>query len=134
MKFYIFRTLGLIFVSFLTILSGCALFQFDPDSQETDPVARAALGYRSPSTSLPELPEEELVLDSLDDHELSVGMRMRDVLSRWGHPREVETAGDPRFGNQKWTYWEGISNRYQLLPTRVVYFEAGKVAGWETKK
>jgi hypothetical protein len=133
MKILIFRKIDLFFVSFLTILNGCALFPFESTPEEIDPVAQAALGYRSPA-SLQSQEGEEDVQGLYDDHDLILGMRMNDVLSIWGQPREIETAGDPRFGNQKWTYWEGISKRYQIQSNRVVYLESGKVAGWETKK
>ena len=57
-------------------------------------------------------------------------MAMNDVTSIWGEPSNVDTAGDPRDGNQRWTYYSGLSSRYGLGSKRVVFFENGRVAGW----
>ena len=60
-------------------------------------------------------------------------MSTQEVRAAWGEPREVETAGDPRLGNEKWTYYNGLSSRWSISSTRIVYFEAGKVVGWRSQ-
>lgn len=76
--------------------------------------------------------EEKRIRKALEYRELVPGMKMQDVLALWGHPGEVETAGSPRHGNQRWLYYTGLSGRWSLSTIRVVYFEAGKVVGWDT--
>jgi hypothetical protein len=66
------------------------------------------------------------------NRELVLGMNMQDVLSVWGEPRNIESAGDPSLGNQRWIYSEGLSHPNSLSAARVIYFENGQVAGWET--
>lgn len=61
-----------------------------------------------------------------------LGMAMDEVTQVWGDPREVDTAGDPALGNQRWTYTDGFSSRYSLGGKKIVYFEEGRVVGWET--
>jgi hypothetical protein len=66
-------------------------------------------------------------------YDLTVGMSMSDVASIWGEPRDVETAGNPALGNQRWTYYEGLSSRWSMSTARMIYFERGRVVGWETR-
>lgn len=56
--------------------------------------------------------------------ELYIGMQKRDVLEKWGRPSRIDVAGDPRYENERWAFYENgkIKN---------VYFESGKVQGWE---
>lgn len=70
--------------------------------------------------------------EALRIRELILGMDMRDVRTAWGEPGEVQIAGNPAMGNQRWIYYTSPSLRWGLRQARVVYFEGGKVAGWET--
>lgn len=107
--------------------------------QSSDPVADAAMRLRQPAseaygdgssggrtwTSRYSSPTAETI---------SYGMDMGEVSSIWGEPGSVDSAGDPREGNQRWTYYSGLSSRYGLGSKRVVYFEAGRVAGWKNSQ
>lgn len=55
---------------------------------------------------------------------ISLGMSKEEVLSAFGRPQRVEIAGNPRFENERWLYAQQGSKQY-------VYFESGKVGGWE---
>jgi len=66
--------------------------------------------------------------------DIILGMEMQDVRSTWGEPAEIQMAGDARQGNQKWTYQEGLSSQWHISSARVIYFERGRVAGWESKR
>ena len=59
-------------------------------------------------------------------------MPSQDVYRIWGQPGDVEAAGKNggAYGNERWTYYEGLSGG--LGSARVLYFERGKVVGWET--
>lgn len=59
--------------------------------------------------------------------DIAWGMEMKQVSNSWGEPGDVHVAGDPREKNEKWVYREGLNQ------TRIVYFENGRVSGWETK-
>ncbi len=100
-----------------------------------DPVAAAAMKLRRPASLDPGA-------GSADDRSWSrrsappaetigFGMGMDEVTAIWGDPTHVDTAGDPRDGNQRWTYYSGLSSRYGLGNKRIVYFENGHVAGWK---
>lgn len=124
-------------------LSGCALLPFNSDRDVTAEYLADRNGWgwgRAPAND--EEQEEARVevrnaqaiaIDSarLSD-DLVLGMDMNDVRSVWGAPREVQTAGDPRHGNQRWIYPNGLYSAAGVGSARVVYFEAGRVAGWET--
>jgi hypothetical protein len=64
--------------------------------------------------------------------DIAVGMPQNLVKKSWGDPDIVEVSGNPLFKNERWRY-----NRYVSTPDgykpekKVVYFEGGKVIGWE---
>lgn len=62
--------------------------------------------------------------------DLTPGMTMGQVRSTWGEPTNADIAGDPRLGHQRWTYVMGTAS--QLSSQRVIYFESGRVVGWES--
>ena len=71
-------------------------------------------------------------LASNDD--LRLGMPARSVESSLGQPNQVEVAGNPKYGNERWTYERAFptSNGY-YSEKKVIYFEAGSVVGWESQ-
>lgn len=127
-------------VLFLFLLSGCALLELR-DGQDVEDAYQADShdSFRSSSAarqpySEPNLSEEDYRIQSaIDQQDLVLGMEMNDVRSAWGDPQEVETAGNARMGNERWIYIQGLSSQLsrQLASQRVVYFEDGKVAGWQ---
>ena len=64
--------------------------------------------------------------------DIVIGMSMTDVKDSWGRPSEVETAGRKDSGHQKWVYHTGLSAPWSLGGSRIVFFESGKVVGWQT--
>jgi hypothetical protein len=68
------------------------------------------------------------------EREVIVGMDMRQVRSILGQPDDVETAGDSGSGNQRWVYPLGLSDRFGLGAQRMLYFEDGKLVGWENRQ
>ena len=97
----------------LLALTGCATFRgFGPEPEKRPTAAPVAV--------------------EIDRNSLRVGMEMNEVTNTWGEPWEVQVAGDPSRGNQKWSYFSGIQSRWDSAPIRVVYFEAGQVVGWDT--
>ena len=59
-----------------------------------------------------------------NEQAISVGMSKSDVKYRWGNPISIQIAGNPRLQNELWTFF-GETKQYK------VYFENGKVEGWE---
>lgn len=68
----------------------------------------------------------------IDQSDITLGMTKQAVRDAWGEPEAVEVAGNPIYGNERWQYSEQItsSEGYQT-ERRLVYFESGKVVGWE---
>ncbi len=65
--------------------------------------------------------------------DIAIGMPMDYVLKAWGTPQARETSGHPLFKNEKWKYLKQISTREGYKQEkRLVYFEGGRVVGWET--
>jgi hypothetical protein len=114
---------------FLTFLSGCAQISMIADTFSDDPVTRA--GLREKELHSDKAQNDYDFDSSSDDRELRIGMRREDVIQVWGRPLEVETAGEPGKGNQRWIYTEDLSHRWLIKPKKVVYFERGRVSGWE---
>lgn len=70
----------------------------------------------------------------IDAGDIAVGMAMDHVRRSWGEPQSVEVSGNPIYKNERWKYV-----RFQSSPDgyrqekRFVYFEGGRVVGWETE-
>lgn len=69
----------------------------------------------------------------IENQDIAVGMSQKAVMESWGDPDLVEVAGDPVYGNERWKYNHYVSgNEGYQKEMRMVYFEAGRVVGWES--
>lgn len=72
--------------------------------------------------------------DLVDTQDIALGMPQTLVKRSWGEPESIEVSGNPQFRNERWRY-----NTYVSTPDgyrtekKIVYFEAGKVTGWEVE-
>lgn len=72
--------------------------------------------------------------DLIETQDIAVGMPQDYVKKSWGDPLSVEVSGNPIYKNERWKY-----QRFSSTPegyrkeTRYVYFEGGRVVGWETE-
>jgi hypothetical protein len=57
--------------------------------------------------------------------EIMMGMTKQEVIESAGRPDKVEIAGNPRYENERWAYSIDGSTKY-------IYFESGRVGGWES--
>ncbi len=98
------------------------------DSFETRQRWLNAKGVSAGSSSHP--PEIQSLIDIND---ITLGMTKQAVRDSWGEPELVEVSGNPLYGNERWRYTEQTSSTegYQTQ-NRFVYFESGRVAGWES--
>jgi hypothetical protein len=55
--------------------------------------------------------------------DVSMGMNKDDVVRNWGRPERMDIAGDPRQQNERWAYRKNGNTKY-------IYFEKGRVEGW----
>ncbi len=55
---------------------------------------------------------------------IGLGMSKDDVVMSFGRPLKVEVAGNPRLENERWVYNVNGATKY-------IYFESGRVGGWE---
>lgn len=75
-------------------------------------------------------PEE--VAKTIESNDIALGMSQKAVLESWGDPDAVETAGNQIYGYERWRYNRYISgNEGYQKEMRIVYFEGGRVVGWE---
>ena len=72
------------------------------------------------------------VTKAIEESDILVGMDKDSVRESWGDPDVVEVSGNPLYGNERWKYAKMVSssNGYNK-EMRVIYFESGRVAGWE---
>jgi hypothetical protein len=120
-----------------TLLNGCALFSPDMTEEETyanDPVARAALALRTQRGPASDPSQAAPAPRILPSDRLTLGMATHQVQALWGQPQEVENAGDPASGNQRWIYLNGLKRSWGTSNYRVVYFEKNQVVGWENHR
>ncbi|MES2855274.1 MAG: hypothetical protein V4692_05400 [Bdellovibrionota bacterium] len=76
-------------------------------------------------------PPEIQALVEIND--ITIGMTKQAVRDSWGEPELVEVAGNPVYGNERWHFNEQISSTEGFqTEKRLVYFEAGRVTGWQT--
>lgn len=70
----------------------------------------------------------------IETQDIAVGMPQDYVKRSWGDPMSVEVSGNPIYKNERWKYQKFVSapEGYRK-ETRYVYFEGGRVVGWETE-
>lgn len=75
--------------------------------------------------------EYQNIMESLD---IALGMPTDFVKKAWGEPDSIDHSGNPIYKNERWKYHKQIStpNGYRQ-EKRYVYFEGGRVVGWETE-
>lgn len=70
----------------------------------------------------------------IEQNDIALGMTKQAVRDSWGEPELVEVAGNPIYGNERWHYaGQTSSTEGYRTQNRLVYFEAGRVAGWESR-
>jgi outer membrane protein assembly factor BamE (lipoprotein component of BamABCDE complex) len=69
----------------------------------------------------------------VDNNDITVGMTKQAVRDSWGEPDLIEVAGNPIYGNERW-HFSGQTSSTEGYQTqnRIVYFESGRVVGWES--
>lgn len=69
-----------------------------------------------------------------ETQDITLGMSQDLVRKSWGEPQQVEHSGNPIYKNERWKYLREIPtvSGYKRQ-RRYVYFEAGRVVGWETE-
>jgi hypothetical protein len=72
------------------------------------------------------------VREAVQNSDIILGMPKEAVIQSWGEPEVMEVAGSALYGNERWKYVEFVTTQegYQR-EERIVYFQNGKVAGWE---
>lgn len=67
-----------------------------------------------------------------EEKDISLGMTQELVRRSWGKPDAIEVAGNPLYRNERWIYqgYQASSEGYELQSRRV-YFEGGRVVGWD---
>lgn len=78
-------------------------------------------------------PNEELKT-LVDNQDITLGMQQDLVRKSWGEPQAVEVSGNPIYKNERWKYIRYITSPEGFKKeTRMVYFEGGRVVGWESE-
>jgi hypothetical protein len=114
---------------FLLFLSSCALFPLQGDLDPPDPYAEAMLQQQEAQAM-----QQYQINMARARRDITLGMTHEDVMNIWGEPRSIDRAGHDSSGNQRWVYYEGLSSPWSLSTMRVVYFEEGRVVGWDKQR
>lgn len=70
----------------------------------------------------------------IEAQDIAVGMPQTLVKRAWGDPEHIEVSGNPQFRNERWRYSKYVSTpEGYKLERKSVYFEGGRVAGWEVE-
>jgi hypothetical protein len=76
---------------------------------------------------------EPSVAKAIETNDLILGMSEKAVKESWGDPDVVEVAGNPVYGHTRWNYNRQVASGEGFQKQdRIVYFEGGRVTGWET--
>ena len=72
------------------------------------------------------------VLKAIEKNDIVENMTKNAVLESWGPPDAKEVSGLEMYGNERWKYneYKSTSEGYKKV-SKIIYFEAGKVKGWE---
>lgn len=72
--------------------------------------------------------------DVVESQDIAIGMPSEYVKRSWGDPDRVETSGNPIYKNERWQYLRQVPTpQGYKQERRSVYFEGGRVVGWETE-
>ncbi|HVK60062.1 MAG TPA: hypothetical protein VM432_00880 [Bdellovibrionales bacterium] len=78
-------------------------------------------------------PHPDPIQALIDVNDITLGMTKQAVRDSWGEPELVEVAGNPLYGNERWLYNEEVSSEEGFrAQKRMVYFESGRVVGWNS--
>ncbi len=70
----------------------------------------------------------------IETQDIAIGMPLEYVRKAWGEPQAIEFTGNPIYKNERWKYLRTVTLPDGFKPEkRYVYFEGGKVVGWETE-
>jgi hypothetical protein len=76
---------------------------------------------------------DPVVTGMIEKNDISKGMSREAVKQSWGEPEFVDVAGNSIYGNERWRYNKLVStDEGYKSETRIIYFESGRVTGWET--
>lgn len=85
------------------------------------------------------VPQEQVRLQRtiaslVEQNDIALGMDMSAVRESWGIPDKVYVTGEERHQNQIWKYSIPVQMTHDFhIEERLVKFENGKVAGWQSK-
>lgn len=72
--------------------------------------------------------------EALETQDIAVGMTADLVRKSWGDPQSIEASGNSVYKNERWKYTRDVpSPSGYKRERRFVYFEGGRVIGWETE-
>ncbi len=72
--------------------------------------------------------------EAAESNDLYIGMSKSGVRHSWGSPDQVEVAGSPLYGNERWLYSDYVPSPDGFVKEKkVIYFEGSRVVGWEKK-
>ena len=73
-------------------------------------------------------------IELVESQDIAVGMSSDLVRKSWGEPETVEVSGNEVYKNERWRYTRDVPtpNGYKR-ERRFVFFEGGRVVGWETE-
>ena len=70
----------------------------------------------------------------VESQDIALGMPTEYVKKSWGEPDSVEASGNPVYRNERWQYNKQVATpQGYKQERRLVYFEGGRVVGWETE-
>ncbi len=73
-------------------------------------------------------------VEVMESQDIAVGMPADYVRKSWGEPDNIESSGNVIYKNERWKYLKQVSTpQGYRQEKRYVYFEGGRVVGWETE-
>lgn len=73
-------------------------------------------------------------LEIVEQQDIALGMTQDLVKQSWGDPESIDYSGHPIYKNERWRYIRDVPTvQGYKRERRYVYFEGGRVVGWETE-
>lgn len=77
---------------------------------------------------------QEQMRELINAQDIAIGMPQEYVRRSWGEPVSIDISGNPIYKNERWRYQRMVpSSEGYRKEVRFVYFESGRVVGWETE-
>ena len=130
MKFILLLTIGMMLCSCISSHPLSPNRKIHPEFSDLDDLEMMLLNEHD--SIYDSTPQRRVATQYETPAHLRLGMARQNVKMSLGSPTQVEVAGNPKYGNERWTYERAVPTLNGYYKERkLILFEGGSVVGWE---